>query len=157
LLHLLPHAMLSGAGNTFFFFSYHMERCMFLVMLIPDPGFFPSRFSDPTFNKNAKKKRGKKCVVLSFICSHKFHQILHYLMFEQVQKKIGVSWHKIKVFFTKKNKKNCYYALKYGLGSGIRDPEKTRSRIRIKGSKNTRSRSATLFESVVAVGRFSFC
>jgi hypothetical protein len=40
-----------------------------------------------------------------FICSHTFHQILHYLMFEQVQKKIGVSWQKLKLlkYFLPKN------------------------------------------------------
>ncbi len=54
---------------------------------VPDPDFFPSHIPypycqilDPT-----SKKEEEKLVVLPF-CSHKYHKIENYFIFEQVQK-----------------------------------------------------------------------
>jgi hypothetical protein len=53
--------------------------------LIPDPDFLPipdlgSQIPDP---KTAIKERGgKKLVVILFFCSHKFHKIGNYFIFE---------------------------------------------------------------------------
>jgi hypothetical protein len=56
-------------------------------MFIPDPDFTHpgSRIPDP---KTETKERGeKKFVVIPFFCSHKFHKIESYFIFEMLRKK----------------------------------------------------------------------
>ncbi len=52
---------------------------------IPDPDFYPSRI------QNQQQKRGAKKNLLSyfFFCSHKFHKIENYFVFEMLKKKFG--------------------------------------------------------------------
>jgi hypothetical protein len=60
-------------------------------MFIPDP-------------KKATKERGEKiCCQLSYLfCSHKFHVIEKYLIFEMLTKKIWANFQKIIELFTQK-------------------------------------------------------
>ncbi len=57
----------------------------FYLSKIPDPG---SRIPDP---KTATKERGEKKNLMSylFVCSHKFHKIVNYFIFEMLKKKFG--------------------------------------------------------------------
>jgi hypothetical protein len=80
---------------------------------IPDPDFYPSRISDP---KTATKERGegdKKICCHTFYCSHKFHKIEYYFIFEMMKKKnFGQFSKNYGTFYPK----ICHY------GFGIRDP-----------------------------------
>jgi hypothetical protein len=93
---------------------------------ISDPG---SRIPDP---KNSNKSE-KKFVVIPFFCSHKFHKIENYLIFEMLKKKI---WPIFKELYNFLFKKLSLCSQKYGFG--IRDPEKTYPGSR--GQKGTGSR-----------------
>jgi hypothetical protein len=53
-------------------------------MFIPDPDFYPSRNPDPT---TATKEKGEKISFSLPFCSHKYHKIKNYFIFELVQKK----------------------------------------------------------------------
>jgi hypothetical protein len=105
---------------------------------IPDPG---SRILDP---KTATKERSEK----TFVCSHKFHKILHYFSFEVLKKKIWANFQRIIELFTQKVSLSSQ---KYGLG--IRDP---RSGIRkkpipdpgVKKAPDPGSGSATLIAAL---------
>jgi hypothetical protein len=102
---------------------------------IPDPG---SRIPDP---KTATKERGeRKLVVIPFFCSQKFHKIVKYFSFEMLKKKVWSIFKELSNFLPKKLSLSSQ---KYGFRirdprSGIRDPEKTYSRSRIRGSKKHR-------------------
>ncbi len=103
-----------------------------LILPIPDPGswFYPSRIPDP---KTVTKERGEKfffCHTFSF--SHKFHKIVKYFIFGSLKTKIWANFQRIIELFTQKIVKNM------GLGSEIRDPEKTYSGSRIQWSKRHR-------------------
>jgi hypothetical protein len=76
--------------------------------------FYPSRIPDP---KTSTKERGEK----NFFCSHKFHKIVNYFIFEMLKKRFGPVF---KEFFT-------FYFSSKKYGFGIRDP---RSGIRVPGS-----------------------
>jgi hypothetical protein len=90
-----------------------INQCCGSRMFIPDPDFYPpdpgSRIPDPAAKR---KEEGKKFVFLPFFCSHKFHKIPNYLIFEQIQKK-----------FEPFNEELCYFlpeelslsSRKYGL------------------------------------------
>jgi hypothetical protein len=59
-------------------------------MFIPDHDFYPSRIPDP---KTAIKERGeKKLVVIPLLCSHKFHKIVIYFIFEMLKKKMWANF-----------------------------------------------------------------
>jgi len=59
-----------------------------------------SRIPDP---KSATKEKGeKKFVVLPFFCSHKYHKIENYFIFELVKKKIWANLQRIIELFIKK-------------------------------------------------------
>jgi hypothetical protein len=66
-------------------------------MFIPDPDFYPfripdlrSRIPDP---KTATKERGEKKISWqTFFCSHKFHKIENYFIFQMLKKKIWASF-----------------------------------------------------------------
>jgi hypothetical protein len=55
-------------------------------MFIRDPDFYLSRIPDP---KTETKERGEKICCYTFFCSHKFHKIEIYFIFEMLMKKIG--------------------------------------------------------------------
>ncbi len=72
---------------------------------IPDPDFYPSRMADPGSRipdpKTATKERGeKKNLCHTFLCSHKFHKIVHYFSFEVLKKKIWANFRRIIELFT---------------------------------------------------------
>jgi hypothetical protein len=95
-------------------------------MFIPDPGswiliFLPildpgSRIPDP---KTSTKERGEEKKLLSYLfCSHKFHKIENYFIFEMLKKKIWPGFKRVIELFTKNLSVS---SKKYGFG--IRDPQ----------------------------------
>jgi hypothetical protein len=62
---------------------------------IQDHDFCPSRIPDP---KTLKKERGE-----TFFCSHKYHKIENYFIFELVKKKIWENLQRIIELFISKN------------------------------------------------------
>jgi hypothetical protein len=62
-------------------------------MFIPDPDFYLSRIPDLGSRiQKQQQKRGVKKNLMSygtFLCSHKFHKIVHYFSFEVLKKKFG--------------------------------------------------------------------
>ncbi len=69
---------------------------------IPNPDFCPSRIQDPG-SKNSNKREGwKKIWCHTFLCSHKFHKIVHYFSFEVLKKKILANFQRIIELFTQK-------------------------------------------------------
>ncbi len=61
-------------------------------MFIPDPG-----------SKNSNKREGwKKIWWHTFLCSHKFHKIVHYFSFEVLKKKICANFKRIIELFAQK-------------------------------------------------------
>jgi hypothetical protein len=100
---------------------------------IPDPG---SRIPDP---KTATKERGKKkLVVIPFYVATNL--IVNYFSFEVLKKKIWANFQRIIELFTKKIVKKLLKIWSWDPGSEIRDPEKTYSGSRIRGSKSAWSR-----------------
>jgi hypothetical protein len=84
---------------------------------IPDPG---SRIPDP---KTATKERGEKKISChTFLCSHKFHKIVNYFIFEVLKKKIWANFQRIIELFTKKIVKKLLKIWSWDPGSEIRDP-----------------------------------
>ena len=113
-------------------------------MFIPDPGYWFLPIPDPG-SKNSNKREGwKKIWCHTFLCSHKFHKIVHYFSFEVLKKKIWANFQRIIELLPKKLSLSSQ---KYGFG--IRDPEKTYSGSRIpdlgvKKAPDPGSGSATL-------------
>jgi len=62
-------------------------------MFIPDPDFYPSRIPDlgsriPDPAAATKEEGGKICFPTVYLfCSHKYHKIENYLIFEEDKKK----------------------------------------------------------------------
>jgi hypothetical protein len=56
--------------------------CLSRILIFIHPG---SRIPDQT---TAAKQEGEKLVVISFFCSHKYHKIENYFIFELEKKKI---------------------------------------------------------------------
>jgi hypothetical protein len=83
--------------------SHTPFQCCGSRMFIPDPGSripdLGSRIPDP---KTSTKERGEKNCCLTFFCSHKFHKIENYFIFEMLKKKIWPSFQRIIELFTKK-------------------------------------------------------
>ncbi len=71
---------------------------------IPDPDFYPSRIPDLGIPdpKTVTKERGKKNLLSYFFCSHKFHKIEYYVIFEMVKKKFGPISKELLKFLPKK-------------------------------------------------------
>jgi hypothetical protein len=116
--------------------SWCRNQCCGSGMFIPDPDFYPSRISDPGSRipdpKTATKKRGEQIFCQPFFCSHKFHKIVNYFIFEMLKKKLGQFSKNYRTSYSK----NCHQALKnMGLGPEIRDPEKKTIRIPDPGVK----------------------
>ncbi len=66
-------------------------------MFIADPDFYPprspgSRIPDP---KTATKERGEKILLSYLFCSHKFHKIVNYLIFEMLKTKSWANFQRI--------------------------------------------------------------
>jgi hypothetical protein len=87
---------------------------------IPNPG---SRIPDP---KTATKERGEKKLLSYFFCSHKFHKIEYYFVFDCWRKKFGPNF---KELFKFSPKKLSLRSQKYGFG--IRDPRSGKNLFRI--------------------------
>jgi hypothetical protein len=66
---------------------------------IPNPDFYPSRILDP---KTATKEKSEKNLLSSFFCSHKFHKIEYYFIFEMLKKNIWANFQRIFKFLPKK-------------------------------------------------------
>jgi hypothetical protein len=74
-------------------------------MFIPDPDFCPSRIPEPGSRipdpkTETKGGGGVKFVVPPFFCSHKYHKIENYFIFELVKKKIWANLQRIIELFT---------------------------------------------------------
>jgi hypothetical protein len=65
-----------------------------------DPDFYPSRIQDP---KTATKERSEKNLLSHLFCSHEFHKIEDYYIFEMRNKKIWPDFQRIIEVFTQKN------------------------------------------------------
>jgi hypothetical protein len=72
-------------------------QCCGSGMFIPDPNFHPSRIQ-----KQQQKRGVKKILCHTFLCSHKFHKIVHYFSFEVLKKKIWANFQRIIELFTQK-------------------------------------------------------
>ncbi len=111
-------------------------------MFIPDPDFYPSRIPDPGSRipdpKTVTKERWKKICYHNFFCSHKFHKIEYYVIFERLKKKIWANFQRIVEVFTPKIFNMLSNIWVWDPGSEIRVPEKTYSGSRIQGSKRHR-------------------
>ncbi len=72
--------------------------------LSPNPAFYPSRISDPGSRiQKQQQKRGVKKNLLSYLfCSHEFHKIENYFIFEMPKKKFWASFQRIIEIFTQK-------------------------------------------------------
>ncbi len=104
------------------------------ILFFTHPGF---QIPVPGSKKQLKRGMKKNCCHTIF-CSHKFHKIANYFMFEMLKKIIRANFQRIKELFTQKLSINSQ---KYGFG--IRDPrsgirKKTYSGSRIQGSKKHR-------------------
>jgi hypothetical protein len=75
-------------------------------MFIPDPDFYPIRIPNPGSRipdpKRATKKRGEKNLLAYLFCSHKFHKIEIYFIFEMPKKIIWANFPRIIELFTQK-------------------------------------------------------
>ncbi len=106
---------------------------------IPDPDFYPLRIPNPG-SKNSNKREGwKKICCQTFFCSHKFHKIENYFIFQ------GASFQRIIELFTQKFVTKLKKIWGWDRGSGIRDPGSGKkpipdpgARIRVQGSKKHR-------------------
>ncbi len=108
-----------------------------LVNSVADPRFL-SRiliFTHPVsrIQKQEQKRGVKKISCHTFFCSHKFHKIVNYFIFEMLKKKMWANFQRIIELFTKK-----IVAKLSKIWFGIRDSEKTYSGSRNQGSKKHR-------------------
>jgi hypothetical protein len=67
-----------------------------LILIFTDPG---SQIPDP---ETATKEMGEKNCCYTFFCSHKFHSIENYFIFEMAKKKIWTNYQRIIELFTQK-------------------------------------------------------
>jgi hypothetical protein len=80
-----------------------------LILPIPDP--------------KKKKKRGVKNIsCLTIFCSHKFHKIENYLIFEMLKQIIWANFQRVIELFTQKIVNKLSKIWVWDLGSEIRDP-----------------------------------
>ncbi len=108
-------------------------RCLSRILIFNHPG---SRILDP---KTGTKERGEKKIFChNFFCSHKFHKIVNYFIFEMPKKKNLGQFPRIYRTFTQKIVTKLSKIWDWDPGSEIRDPEKTYSGSR--GQKGTGSR-----------------
>ncbi len=71
---------------------------------ILDPDFYLSRIPNPgsRIQKQQQKRGVKKICFHTFFCSHKFHIIENYLIFEMLKQKIWGNFQRINELFTQK-------------------------------------------------------
>ena len=91
-------------------------------MFIPDPDFYPSRIPDLGSRIQKQERDEKKICCHTFFCSHKFHIIENYFIFEMLNKKIWANFQRIIELFTKKIVKKFFKIWSWDPGSEIRDP-----------------------------------
>ncbi len=91
--------------------------CLSRILILPilNPG---SRIPDPGSKKSNKREGGKKIWCHTFLCSNKFHKIVHYFSFKVLKKKIWANFQRIIELFTQKIVTKLSKV--WGLGSGIR-------------------------------------
>ncbi len=65
--------------------------CLSRILIFTHPG-----------SKNINKRKGWKKLVIKFFCSHKFHKIEKYFIFEMLNKKIWANFQRIIEVFTQK-------------------------------------------------------
>ena len=101
-------------------------------MFIPDPDF---THPGSRIQKHKQKRGVKKICFHSFFCSHKFHKIVNYLIFEMLKKKIWANFQRIIELFTPKigTLLSKIWVWDPGSGSEIRDPGWVKIRIRDPG------------------------
>jgi hypothetical protein len=92
-----------------------------LFILILDPDFYPSRIPD-LGSKNSSKEMCEKICCHTFFCSHKFHIIENYFIFEMLKKIMWASFQRIIELFTQKFVTNLSKIWVWDPGSEIRDP-----------------------------------
>ncbi len=103
---------------------------------IPDPGSWFLPIPDPG-SKNCNKREGwKNNWCHTFLCSHKFHKIVHYFSFEVLKKKIWANFQRITELFAPKIVTKLSKVWVWDPGSGknlfrIPDPGVKDPRIRI--------------------------
>ncbi len=71
------------------------------ILIFTNPG---SQISDPgsRIQKQQEKREVKKIWCHTFLCSHKFHKIVHYFSFDVLKKKIWANFQRIIELFTQK-------------------------------------------------------
>jgi hypothetical protein len=104
------------------------------ILIFTHPG---SRISDPGSRilKQEQKREVKKNLLSYFFCSHEFHKIDYYVIFEMLKKKIWANFQRIVEVFTQKIFNMLSNIWVWDPRSGIR---KTHSGSRIQGSKRHR-------------------
>jgi hypothetical protein len=83
-------------GSRILIFTHPGSRIPDLESRIPD---LESRIPDP---KTGTKERGETIFFYTFFCSHKFHKIVNYFIFEMLKKKIKANFQRIIELFTQK-------------------------------------------------------
>ncbi len=91
---------------------------------IPDPDLYPSLIPDlgSRIKKQQQKRGVKKFVVVPFFCSHKFHIIENYFIFEMLKKIILANFQRIIELFSQKIVRKLSKIWVWDLGSEIQDP-----------------------------------
>ncbi len=115
----------------------------------PGSDVYPSRISDP---KTAKREGWKKKLFILF-CSHKFHKIKFYFVFEMLKKKSLTKFQRIIEVFTQKIITKLSKIWVWDPGSEIRDQEKTYSGSRGQKGTGSRIRNTALIENFWALTR----
>jgi hypothetical protein len=133
---------------------------------IPDPDFYPSRIPDlgSQIQKQQQERGMKKICCHTISCSHKFHKIEKYLIFEMLKKIILANFQRIIKLFTQKIVNKLSKIWVKDQGSGIRDAGSVKNLFRIsdpgvkkapdpgvKKAPDPRSGSATLLLSRLKV------
>jgi hypothetical protein len=103
-------------------------------------------FTHPGSKNSSKREESKKICCHTISCSHKFHKIENYFIFEMLKKIIWANFQRIIEPFTQKIVNKLSKMWVWDPGSEIGDPEKIYSGSR--GYKSTGSGSATLEERV---------
>jgi hypothetical protein len=111
---------------------------------IPDLDFYPSRIPVPDPKTVTKERSEKKICYRTLFCSHKFHKIEYYVIFEMQKKKFGPIFKELLKFLPKK-----FSICSQIYGFGIREPGSGKNLFRIpdpgvKKAPDPGSGSATL-------------
>ncbi len=105
------HAQLYTTPNILPLFTFLQQHKFYIQsqrcgsgMFIPDPGswFLPIPIPDPRSKNSSKREGWKKICCHTFFCSHKFHLIENYFIFEMLKKNIWANFQRIIKLFTQK-------------------------------------------------------